>query len=144
VASLACASLANTLPKQGSAVKTEYTSNRNKDIVIEVPIEGEVYTLRPKKKAKVMLGMMKPDLDIEDPMAKPMAAPRALLSWFWDALDGDHLKTKKKPGHDEPVEGCQACRIWDRLHDEDDNLEVETLLEVANDLYGEVADRPTG
>lgn len=126
-------------------MKSEYTSKRTGELVIEVPLEGETYTLRPGKKTSVMLGLMKPKVDDDDPMAKPMAAPRALLDWFWRALDREHLKTKKQPGHDEPVEGCQACRVYDRLLDDDDPLEVETVLEAANDLYGEVSgERPTG
>jgi hypothetical protein len=137
------------LLNQGVAVKTDYTSKRSDDVAVDVTLEGETFTLRPVKKTKVMLGMMKPKNDTEDPMAKTTAAPRALLAWFEDALNRDHRAItegkRKQSGHgEESVEGCQACRLYDRLNDDDDPLELELVFEVANDLMGEMGDRPTG
>ncbi len=62
-------------------------------------------------------------------------------------VDRTHRRTKKQPGHgQESVAGCQACALYDMLDEdnEDSNLELETVLQVANDLVGDVANRPTG
>lgn len=108
-------------------------------------LDGEVFRLRPAKKTKATVGMMVGGNAGDDELTKSFVAPRAMLAWFEHALNPEHAKSKKHPGHgDESVEGCQACRLYDRLNDDDDPLELETVFEAANWAFGEAADRPTG
>lgn len=124
-------------------MKSEYTSTRGEVREFTVPIDGKTYTLRPPKKTKAMLGMMAP-ADPNDPMDGVLTGPKAMLAWFVAALNSDHLKTKRKPGHGKTyVEGCQACEVLDRLDDDEDPLEIETIFAVANDIMGEMGERPT-
>lgn len=119
-----------------------YTSDRIEEREYPREIDGEVFTFRPKKKSSAFVKMLTVDPKSE---THTLDLVRAQVEFLEDALDRTHRKTKKQPGHGEvSVEKCQACRIWDRLDDEDDELSLEILLQVASDLMGEMADRPTG
>lgn len=119
----------------------EITSKRTGGQEFEIPIDGEVYTVKPPKKSKAVLALFLPDRGDGN---ENILASRELLSWFEKALDPRHGKTKKQPGHgEESVEGCQACRIYDRLNDDDDDLELDSLFEAANALQAAMGDRPT-
>lgn len=125
----------------------ELTSKRIEAKELQLNLDGEVYTLRPVKKSKVMVGMLAASSRSsgDDDLMSAMAAPAAMVRWFESCLSAEHHKSKKHPGHGkESVEGCQACRVIDRLGDDDDPLEIETVFEAANWVMSELSDRPTG
>jgi len=120
-----------------------YTSDRTEEHEYPREIDGETFVFRPKKKSSALVKMMIAS-DRDDDI-RTLSLVRAQIEFLEDALDRSHRRTKKQAGHaDESVEGCQACRMWDRLNDEDDELSLETLIKVASDLISEVSDRPTG
>jgi hypothetical protein len=103
---------------------------------------GEEVTLRPKKKSALLIKLMVVDPNDE---LKNISYMRAQLEALEDALDSGHRKTRTRPGHgQESIEGCQACRMYDRLDDNDDSLEIEECMALASKLQGLVSDRPTG
>lgn len=113
---------------ESSQGKKEYTYD----------LKGEDVVLRPGKKTKVLMALMTPDPD-------GSVVSRATLTWFEYALNREHGKTKKQAGHGEDsVEGCQACRMYDRFEDEDDVLELTDVFESVNWLMSEMANTPTG
>jgi hypothetical protein len=121
-----------------------YTSDRSEEHEYVREIDGELFTFRPKKKSSALVKMMVA-VDPDNADVRTLSLVRAQIEFLEDALDRSHRKTKKQDGHgDESVEGCQACRMWDRLNDEDDELSLDTLIKVASDLMSEVSGRPTG
>jgi hypothetical protein len=108
-------------------------------------LAGEEVTARPPKRSGAMVKIL--TVDRNDDM-KQVGYTQALMEFFEDALDRTHRKTRRRPGHgQESVEGCQACRMYDRLDLDDDEpgaLDLEACLEAANWLVGEVSARPTG
>jgi hypothetical protein len=123
-------------------VLKSYTSERQEGYEFEREIDGEKFVFRPKKKSSAFVRMLTVDRNDD---TKAIGYAQAQLEFLEDSLDRTHRKTKKQPGHgQDSVEGCQACRMYDRLNDDDDPLALETLFEVASDLMGDMSSRPTG
>ncbi len=110
---------------------------------IEFNLDGDHYTFTPGKRSGAAAEML--HVRNEAKFAD-MERTRRLLDWLADGLNREHNERPllKRPGHAEAVKGCQACHLQARLLDPDDVLEVETVLEVVNDLISEVSGRPTG
>lgn len=118
----------------------EISGKRLNDTEFELNLVGEVVRLKPGKKAKAIVGLLVSD--------EENAGPRAMIAWFERALNREHAKNERKgiEGHGKlSIEGCQACRMWDRLDDDDDALELEDIFEASNWLMGEMSNSfPTG
>jgi hypothetical protein len=114
-------------------------SKRGADI--DFDLDGETFTFSPPKQAALMLGM------VEGASEKGALATflpiGSMFSWLATGLNKEHEGSRKKPGHDSYVEGCQACRIHERLTDPDDDLDLDQVTEVINWLLGEASGRPT-
>lgn len=114
-------------------------SKRGSDI--DFTLDGETYTFSPPKQATLMLGMIE-GAGEKGAMATFLPVG-SMFSWLAVGLNKEHEGTRKKPGHDNYVEGCQACRIHERLIDTDDELDIDQVTEIINWLIGETAGRPT-
>ena len=110
---------------------------------IVFPLDGVEYTFTPPKTSVGIVNMIQVHGDGPD---ANLARAGILMTWLGQGLDRAHepRKGKKpKPGHTDYVEGCQACALQDRLEDPDDDLQIDTVLDIVNELIAEVAARPT-
>lgn len=101
--------------------------------VIEFELDGETYKFTPTKTDTLFVGLMagRRSKNIFDNL-------NAQWAWFANGLSPEHEET-----HDELVEGCQACRIFERLSDPKDVLTLNTVNGAVDWLIGEAAGRPT-
>lgn len=108
---------------------------------IHFEIHGEHFVFQPPKQAALMLAMVEGASD-KGPMASFMPIG-SMFAWLSYGLSKEHEGTRKKSGHEEYVEGCQSCRLHDRLLDPEDDLDIDQVTEIINWLLGEVSGRPT-
>jgi hypothetical protein len=116
----------------------EFNPSRNKS-EYEFMLGGERFTAVPAKQSAIVVPIVAADGEDD------FAPIRGLIHWFEKSLNREHVRTRKQPGHGaKAVEGCQACRLSDRLEDEDDDLDTTQVIEAANWLQGEVSGKATG
>lgn len=114
-------------------------TKRGQDIKFQ--LDGEEFVFTPPKQSALLLAMVEGAGD-KGTLAN-FVPIGSMFSWLAAGLDKTHEGSRKKPGHDNYVEGCQACRIHERLVDLDDDLDIEQVTEVINWLLAEVTGRPT-
>jgi hypothetical protein len=109
---------------------------------VDFELDGKTYTFKPPKTSTQIVGMMQVkgkgfEADLE--------RASVMLVWLSNGLSREHEPNPKKkyPGHEEYVEGCQSCDIKYRLEDPDDELELDTIMEVIAHLMEKVSGRPT-
>jgi hypothetical protein len=107
---------------------------------IPFDIDGEAFIFRPHKLASLATQIV--HIDPKDPQAGDKQA-FILFTWFGQGLDPDHEpRGKKHPGHVEQVEGCQACRIEEKLQDPADDLDMDVLRQIIDYVMEEVGKLP--
>lgn len=107
---------------------------------IKFELDGKWYTFNAPKTTTQIVAMMSVkgkgfEADLE--------RAGSMLVWLSNGLDRKHETRKGVPGHEDFVEGCQSCEIAARLADPDDNLELDTVMEIISELMAEVSSRPT-
>lgn len=110
---------------------------------IEFDLDGDVMVFTPPKTATSIVGMMQVKGDDTNANLQRVAA---MFTWLGQGLNREHEPRKGRktqPGHEDYVEGCQACLVQSRLEDPDDDLDVEQVMEHISWLMGEVSGRPT-
>lgn len=107
---------------------------------IDFELDGETYEFVPPKQSMQLVAMMQVK---GKGMEADLERVGAMFSWLSVGLNREHDGRKGKPGHEDYVDECQACKIQARLEDPDDNLEVETVMDMITWLMGEAAGRPT-
>lgn len=102
-------------------------------------IHDEEFTFTPVPTGGLMTKVFK---SRQSKSADIQTVNREILTWLGRGLAVDHEPFRDAPGHSEEnrVEGCQGCRVEIML--EDGLLNYGTLIEIATDLMGEVANRP--
>lgn len=117
-----------------------FTTEPRNVVAIPFEINGEAYEFWPPKSSAFAMAVIKVNPDA--PGAEERKT-RAMLIWFGRGLDADHESTPGNPtGHYEFVEGCQACKVEAKLHDPDDELDLDTLVKIMNYCFEEVTGRP--
>lgn len=107
---------------------------------IDFELDGKTYTFNPPKTTTQLVAMMQ--VKGNDTNADLQRAG-AMLTWLSNGLSREHEARKGKGGHNEFVDDCQSCDIDARLQDPDDNLELETVMELIAFLMETVSGRPT-
>jgi hypothetical protein len=110
---------------------------------VDFELDGDTYTFTPPKTSTSIVAMMQVK---GDSMEANLQRVQAMFTWLGQGLNREHEPKKGRkpqPGHDEYVDGCQACLIQSRLEDPDDDLDVDTVMETITWLMGEVSGRPT-
>lgn len=107
---------------------------------IPFDIDGESFVFRPHKLSSLATQMV--HINPKDSKADEQQA-FVLYTWFGQGLDPDHEpRGKKHPGHTEFVEGCQACRIEEKLQDPADDLDMDVLREIIDYVMEEIGKVP--
>lgn len=108
---------------------------------IDFELDGTHYSFSPPKTTSQLIGIM--SVRGKDTQADLERASH-MLAWFGNGLNKEHQPRKGEGGHEEFVEGCQACDIDDKLNDPTPGtLELETVMEVIGWLMEESSSRPT-
>jgi hypothetical protein len=117
-----------------------FSSKRYERVTFPFDLEGKTYYATPGKETDVQLALMNGAGAADVPAQVRMQ--NGLLAWLLKSISPAHIKGFET-AHTAPVPECAACEIMDRLADDNDPLELETLLDVANWLIGELGKRPT-
>lgn len=117
------------------AVKSFVSDPTKLGAPIDLELDGETYTFTPTKTDTMFIGLM-----VGRRSKNGFDSLNAQFSWFANGLNPDH---ESDEAHDGTVEGCQACRIFNRIQDPKDALTLKTVNTAIDWLLGEVAGRPT-
>src|SRR5690554_3311600 len=107
-----------------------FTSRRFERVTFPFDLDGKTYYATPGKEAEVQLALMN-GAGATD-MPNQVRSTNGLLHWFYKSVAKTHVDEKLNIVHAETVPECAACEIVNRLADDNDPLEMETLLDVAN------------
>lgn len=107
---------------------------------IEFELDGKEYDFNPPKTTTQIVAMMQ--VKGNDTNADLQRA-NAMLVWLSNGLNRAHEPRKGKLGHVEHQDDCQSCDVLARLEDPDDDLELETVMDVISYLMEKVSGRPT-
>lgn len=119
-----------------------FTSKRYERPTYTFDLDGQTYTATPGKSAEVQLFILGGAGDHDLPGR--LRSTNGMINWLLKSISPSHIQDKGfEVAHLEPVEGCKACEVVVRLIDNDDPLEMDTLMDVANWLIEEVGKRPT-
>lgn len=115
------------------ALKSFVTDPTTLGSAIEFELDGQSYKFQPTKTDTLFVGLMagRRSKNVFDNL-------NAQWSWFANGLNPEHEES-----HDDAVEGCQACNIFERLQNPKDVLSLNTVNEAINWLIGEASGRPT-
>lgn len=119
-----------------------FASRRFERVTYTFELDGKTYYATPGKEADVQLALMN-GAGPKD-MPGSMRSTAGLMHWLLKAMSKSHVNERLEIVHQEAVAECAACEITQRLSDDNDPLEMETCLDVANWLIGELGKRPTG
>lgn len=117
-----------------------YSSPPPEDVEpVQFELNGEVFTVAPQPVGRILsvqLRLRQGDKDYE-------RLAREILVWLGRGLSSEHETYRDQPGHidaaDNPVEGCQGCRIEVMLSE---GLKPELLMQIAGDVMNEMSSRP--
>jgi hypothetical protein len=105
------------------AVKSFETKAREKQ-VIEFDLDGETFKFTPPKRAGLIMSVVG-TIGL-DASSSDTDSVRDLLNWLGNGLSEE-----------------QGMRIFDRLKDDDDDLDLDQVNEIARYLLGQSSNRPT-
>ncbi len=104
-------------------------------------INGEEFTMTPQPTAGPLSAIFK---SRTNRASDTHNMNRTMLVWMGRGLNPEHEAYGSSKGHEnaaeEPVEGCQGCRIEVMLAE--GLISYELLIEIASDMLKEVGNRP--
>ncbi len=107
---------------------------------VQFELGGEVFTVAPQPTGRILSIHLKMRTANEDDAAR---LGKEIVVWLGRGLNPEHEAYRGAPGHtdlDNPVEGCQGCRIEIML--EEGRLKPEKLVEIAGYVMQEMSSRP--